>query len=192
MTDKFIIYTDGAATMRKVDGQYVREAGGWAYAVLDENDKLMFDNYGHADNTTNNEMELNAIFQGLMRFNSFGCSGKTVEIRSDSAYCVNIFNEWIKGWKANGWTRGKKHEPIENVTLIKNIDWALSEATRRFNKVTFVKVKGHANDEWNNYVDKLAVDGKEGRWRKQEDDTMLSFGVVPPNPIPKSLRRENS
>ena len=56
MTDKFIIYTDGAATMRKVDGQYVREAGGWAYAVLDENDKLMFDNFGHADNTTNNEM----------------------------------------------------------------------------------------------------------------------------------------
>lgn len=189
--DKFIIYSDGAATMRKINGNYVREAGGWAYVILDENNEILFKDYGHKEQTSNNEMELTAIFQGLARFNSFGESGKMVEIHSDSAYCVNIFNEWINGWKANGWTRGKKHEPIENLELIKSIDWALNEAKHRFNEVSFVKVKGHANDEWNNYVDKLAVDGKKGRWRKQEDDAILSFGVIPLNPTPDNLHRKN-
>ena len=32
-----IIYTDGAATMKCVNGEYQRENGGWAWAAIDEN-----------------------------------------------------------------------------------------------------------------------------------------------------------
>ena len=68
----FKIYTDGAATMRKVNGEYVREAGGWGYAILDENDEEVMTAYGGENMTTNNAMELTAIRNGLRKFLSFG------------------------------------------------------------------------------------------------------------------------
>lgn len=156
----FKIYTDGAATMRKVNGEYVREAGGWGYVILDGNDNEFMSAYGGENMTTNNAMELTAIRNGLRRFLTFGETGKTVAVYSDSAYCVNIFTSWINGWKANGWTRGKKHEPIENVEIIKEIDTILEGIKRRFCSVEFVKVRGHAGDKWNEVCDKLAVRGK--------------------------------
>ena len=156
----FKIYTDGAATMRKVNGEYVREAGGWGYAILDENDEEVMTAYGGENMTTNNAMELTAIRNGLRKFLSFGYTGKTVEVYSDSAYCINIFTSWINSWKANGWSRGKKHEPIENVEIIKDIDTFLENFMRRFCSVEFVKVRGHAGDKWNEVCDKLAVKGK--------------------------------
>ena len=156
----FKIYTDGAATMRKVNGEYVREAGGWGYVILNGNDDEFMSAYGGENMTTNNAMELTAIRNGLRRFLTFGETGKTVAVYSDSAYCVNIFTSWINGWKANVWTRGKKHEPIENVEIIKEIDTILEGIKRRFCSVEFVKVRGHAGDKWNEVCDKLAVRGK--------------------------------
>lgn len=157
---KYTLYTDGAATMRKVNGEYVREAGGWGYVILDTNGEKLISEYGGESATTSNAMELTAILNALRRFNTFGETGMEVEICSDSAYCIGIFTSWIEGWKANGWTRGKKHEPIENVNIIKDIDAAIAEANRRFNSIIFTKIKGHAGNKWNEYVDELAVKGK--------------------------------
>lgn len=156
----FKIYTDGAATMRKINGEYVREAGGWAFVILDEEDKEICGEYSGNPKTTNNEMELTAIKEGLQKFLTFGYRGKDIAIHSDSAYCINIFTQWVEGWKNNGWTRGKKHEPIENLEVIKEIYNLLQEYKRCFCEVTFVKVKGHAGDFWNEKVDAMAVQGK--------------------------------
>lgn len=156
---KYIFYTDGAATMKKVNGEYVREAGGWGFIMLN-NGEIIDKMNGGAPYTTNNAMELYAILAALRHFNSFGETGATVEICSDSAYCINIFTQWIAGWKNNGWTRGKKHEPIENLAIIKEIDKAIAEADRRFSTIIWTKVKGHSTNEYNNMVDTLAVNGK--------------------------------
>lgn len=156
----FKIYTDGAATMRKVNGEYVREAGGWSYIILDGNEKEICGAYGGNPQTTNNAMELTAIKEGLQRFLTFGYRGEGISVYSDSAYCINIFTQWVEGWKKNGWTRGKKHEPIENLELVKDIYNLIQECKRCFCEVTFVKVKGHAGDYWNEKVDHFAVQGK--------------------------------
>ena len=161
--------------MRKVNGEYVREAGGWAYVILDENEKEICGGFSGNPCTTNNEMELTAIKQGLQRFLTFGFRGKGIAIHSDSAYCINIFTQWIEGWKNNGWTRGKKHEPIENLELIKEIYTLIQECKRCFCEVYFVKVKGHAGDYWNEKVDAMAVHGKlnaggEGTFKKPTPD----------------------
>ena len=66
----FKIYTDGAATMRKVNGEYIREAGGWAYVILNEEDKEICGGYSGNPKTTNNEMELTAIKEGLQKFDT--------------------------------------------------------------------------------------------------------------------------
>ena len=154
------IYSDGAATIRKQGDNYLRGPGGWGYIILDENNNEVMTAYGGENISSNNAMELTAIRNGLRGFLTFEETGKTVEVYSDSAYCVNIFTSWINGWKANGWTKGKKHEPIENVEIIKEIDTILEGIKRRFCSVTFVKVRGHAGDKWNEVCDKLAVRGK--------------------------------
>lgn len=157
-------YTDGAATMRKVNGEYVREAGGWAFAQVKDN-KLIFSASGHADNTTNNAMELTAISQALRHYITRYYSSEiydTIKIYSDSAYCVNMLKEggWVYSWSRNSWTRGKKHEPIENLDLIKKIFEILSKLREGFGEVEFIKVAGHSNNELNNCVDQLAVEAK--------------------------------
>ena len=151
------IYTDGAATMKCINGEYQKGNGGWAWAAIDENNNLIKADFGGKENTTNNCMELMAILNALRTFK------KDLTIYSDSAYCVNMLKPggWIYGWKRNGWTRGKKHEPIENLEIIKEI-WEYLN-----NNIEFIKVKGHAyEDDWNAFVDKLAVEGKTDNYTK--------------------------
>ena len=70
-------------------------------------------------NTTNNRMELVAILYALELTQTKYKQEKCV-IKSDSAYCVNMFNDWIYNWQRNGWVR-QKNQPIENLDLVKQI-----------------------------------------------------------------------
>lgn len=156
-------WTDGAASMRKDEnGNYIREAGGWAFALF-ENEIPIYADCGHFDNTTNNEMELMAILETLKYYIDKKLrNGDVVNIHSDSAYCINIFTQWIDGWKANNWTR-KGGKPIENLEIIKLIYAYITNLKNHFVDVNFIKVKGHTDNPYNNYVDKLAVSAKGGK-----------------------------
>lgn len=159
-------YTDGAASMKKINGEYLREAGGWAFALVTENNKLSYEDYGRENETTNNRMELMAILQSLAHYYAIYNSkekNNIINIYSDSAYCVNIYTNWIKAWESNGWRRGKKKEPIENVELIKSTWELIKKIEKNSNSVNFIKVKGHSNNNWNNYVDELAIKIKTGK-----------------------------
>ena len=159
-------YTDGAATMRKDEnGNYIREAGGCAFALFNEKDELVYQHSGHADKTTNQRMELMAIFDALSYYIDKKLhSGDIVNIYSDSAYCINIFTQWVEGWRNNGWTR-KGNKPIENLDIIKEIYTRIVNLKNHFVTVNFIKVAGHSNDEHNNLVDALAVAAKAGNTR---------------------------
>ena len=95
-----------------------------------------------------------------------------VEVYSDSAYTVNAFNDhWIDRWQKNGWINSKK-QPVENSDL-----WKLLLQVIRTKKhvITFHKVKGHADNPWNNRCDELATSAiREYRrlnGEKPEDET---------------------
>lgn len=157
-------YTDGACTLNCNNGEYSKGPGGWAWALIEDNKVTNWEN-GGSPKTTNNEQELTAIMEAL----SYACKNTTqcdvVRIFSDSAYCINIFTQWVNGWKANGWTRGKKHEPIENLEVIKTIYEMVFSLENSFIAVEWVKVKGHSNDEFNNFVDQKAVEAKESQMK---------------------------
>lgn len=70
-------------------------------------------------------------------------------IYSDSAYCVNIINDWMFSWERNGWKR-PKNQKVKNLEIIKQI-YELR------NLAEIKKVKGHSGDKWNEYVDALAT-----------------------------------
>ena len=151
-------WTDGAATMKKdANDNYVREAGGWSFCYESENGKLK-GYYGGLPQTTNNEMELTAIFYALDAAATI--PDFDIRIISDSAYCINIFTSWAKNWEKNGWTRGKKHEPIENLALIQKIWTLMSKLEEEGRTLSFEKVKGHSGVKENEIVDKYAVIGK--------------------------------
>ena len=148
---KVDLYTDGACSGNPGPGGYgvILKYGDYEREIS-----------GGEEKTTNNRMELKGISCALGKLIAMKVSGEKINIYSDSAYCVNIFTNWIKSWKANGWTRGKKHEPIENVDIIKEIDTKIAALRNSFCEVDFIKVKGHNNVEWNEYVDRCAVMGK--------------------------------
>ena len=156
-------FTDGAATMRKINNEYVREAGGWAFICLDGDMKERNRLNGNEAMTTNNRMELMAIFMALndAEYEQRNSGNITVNIFSDSAYCINIFTQWIKGWEARGWKKADK-KPIENLDLIQEIWFKIRQIEALpFCSVNFIKVKGHNNVYWNEQADKHAVAAKE-------------------------------
>ena len=137
--DEVTIYTDGACSGNP-------GPGGWgAILMLGENRKEIS---GGSENTTNNIMELTAVIEAL-KILKRPCK---VNIYSDSAYVVNAFlQKWIYGWMKKGWkTAGG--DPVKNKEL-----WQELYSLTKTHDVTFNKVKGHADNEFNNRCDDMAV-----------------------------------
>ena len=94
-------------------------------------------------------MEVKAVIMGLKAL-KMPCE---VEVFSDSAYTVNAFEMgWIDGWKKNGFKK-TDNKPVLNEDL-----WRELIDLVNVHSVTFNKVKGHADDKYNNICDKLATD----------------------------------
>lgn len=60
-------YTDGASTMKKINGEYIRDAGGWAFAQVEKN-VVVASGLGNKAVTTNQEMELMAICKAIEHY----------------------------------------------------------------------------------------------------------------------------
>ena len=135
---RVLLYTDGACSGNP-------GPGGWgAILIYGEIKKELS---GGETSTTNNRMELTAVIEGLKRL-KFPC---IVDIYSDSAYTVNAFSKgWIYDWMKNGWKKADG-KPVANVDL-----WQALYEKAGEHCVEFVKVKGHADNEYNNRCDALA------------------------------------
>ena len=119
-------------------------------------------------------MELQAILYALQKTqNDF--KNENCEIYCDSAYCVNICNNWIKTWAANNWTRGKGEE-IKNLDIIKNI---YNYINIDFPNYIIKKCDGHSGDSGNEIADALATNN-EAKLVKifQENDLEYAYKVL--------------
>ena len=136
--EEIVIYTDGACSGNP-------GPGGWGTILMYQDQKKEIS--GGMKNTTNNVMEITAVIEGLKSL-KFPCK---VQIYSDSAYVVNAFNQkWIYGWLKNGWKNASK-EPVKNKEL-----WQELYDLTKTHEVTFIKVKGHSDNEYNNRCDEMA------------------------------------
>ncbi len=136
---KVTIYTDGACSGNP-------GPGGWA-AILSYG-KARRELSGGEKETTNNRMELLGVISALEALKE-PCE---VEVFSDSKYIVDAINEgWAERWEKSGWMRNKKEEA-------KNPDlWMRLLSLLKTHDVHFNWVKGHAENEYNNRCDELAV-----------------------------------
>lgn len=132
------IYTDGACEGNP-------GPGGWAAILIHKSVEREIT--GACPATTNNRMELTAAIEGLRALKE-PCA---VDLYTDSQYVQKGMNEWVAGWKAKGWRRGK--QPVMNVDLWKALD---AEAARH--NVRWHWVRGHSNHPENERCDRLAVE----------------------------------
>ena len=133
------IYTDGACSGNP-------GPGGWG-AILEYNG-VEKELSGGEENTTNNRMELTAVIQALSLLKE-PC---IVDLWSDSKYVIDGLSKgWAKGWKARGWKKADK-KPALNPDL-----WDRLLALTDIHSLRYHWVKGHAENEFNNRCDELAV-----------------------------------
>lgn len=145
------IYTDGACSGNP-------GVGGWcAILIYNGIEKIVS---GYSKLTTNNRMELFAIVQGL------GALKQPCEVKlySDSAYAINALNEgWLERWEKSGWRTADKKE-------VKNTDlWMDLSIRASGHRVTFIKVKGHSDNVYNNRCDEIA--------RKEIENCRKNMGI---------------
>lgn len=132
------IYTDGSA---------IGNPGPGGYGVILRYGEHRRELSGGFEQTTNNRMEIRAAIEGLRALKE-PCE---VTLYSDSQYLVNAINQgWVKRWQAHGWMRTKS-EPALNVDL-----WLELLPLLEKHNVTFVWVRGHADDPDNERCDQLA------------------------------------
>jgi ribonuclease HI len=131
-----IIYSDGACEGNP-------GPGGWA-ALLQYGDHVK-EISGYEAQTTNNRMELTAALRALQALKR----PYTIEFFTDSQYLRNGITQWMAAWRARNWRR--KGGELANVDLWKALDTAV-----RPHQITWHWVKGHAGNQLNEKVDRLA------------------------------------
>ncbi len=135
------IYTDGACSGNP-------GPGGWAAILSYKGVEKKIS--GGEPETTNNRMELTAVIRALELLKE-SCA---VTVYTDSQYVSKAITEgWLKKWKAAGFT---KKGGLKNAEMWKTLDDLL-----QIHQVTFQWVKGHAENEFNNRCDQLAVAERE-------------------------------
>ena len=138
MKKQITIYTDGACSGNP-------GPGGWGCILMYKEHRK--ESSGGAEDTTNNRMEITAALEALKLLKE-PCR---VDLYTDSAYLCNALEKkWLETWSRNGWKTASRSN-VENQDLWKEL---LIQLQRH--DVTFHKVKGHADNEFNNRCDKLA------------------------------------
>ena len=133
------IYTDGACSGNP-------GPGGWG-AILQYGSHTRELSGGEA-HTTNNRMELTAVITALEALRE-PCE---VELWSDSKYVIDGLSKgWAKSWQARGWVKSDK-KPALNPDL-----WEKLLNLCQRHSVRCHWVKGHAENEFNNRCDEMAV-----------------------------------
>ncbi len=131
------IFTDGACSGNP-------GPGGWGTILVygDHRKELS----GGRANTTNNQMELQSVIEGLKSLKE-KCE---VIITTDSTYVKDGITLWIQNWKRNGWRTAKK-TPVKNEDLWRELDEFVSK-----HSCTWKWVKGHSGHPENERCDELA------------------------------------
>ena len=142
------IYTDGAYRSSS-------EIGSWAFAIYND-DKLISYHSQALEEVTNQQAEMLAVIHSLKHLEDKETPAEDVYLHSDSAYVVNcIEKEWWKKWVENNW-KTSKGKDVKNKEL-----WEELLYYAILHRVIFVKVKGHSDNEQNNFVDKLCNDAMD-------------------------------
>lgn len=139
---KIKLYTDGACSGNPGNG-------GWGYLLQYKN--VQKENFGGLPQTTNNQMELTAVIEGLKALKE-SC---IIDLYTDSKYVLEGATKWLIAWKAKNWKKAD-NKPVLNQEL-----WQTLDSLMQNHQITWHWVKGHAGHPENERVDALACQGRD-------------------------------
>ena len=133
------IYTDGACSGNP-------GPGGWGAVLRYKGTEIELS--GGEAKTTNNRMELTGVISALEKLKE-PC---IVQLYSDSKYVIDALSKgWARSWQKKNWVKSDK-KPALNPDL-----WESLLNLCDMHEVHCHWVKGHAENEYNNRCDALAV-----------------------------------
>jgi ribonuclease HI len=136
-----IIYTDGSSRGNPGPGGYG--------VVMMWGSKRKEISQGYR-RTTNNRMELMGVIAAL---ESLKKNDIPLTIYTDSKYIVDsVQKRWLDGWIKTDFKGGKKNKDL----------WLRYYQLSKQFRITFVWVKGHADNPHNNRCDELATSAADG------------------------------
>ena len=132
------LYTDGSCLGNP-------GPGGWAailkWSTYERNSS------GSKKMTTNNEMELTAVIEGIKLLNE-PC---IINIHSDSKYVLDAIKSWLTNWVKNNWKTSTKKD-VANIEL-----WKEYLIVSKKHTIKTHWIKGHSGHPENERCDKLAM-----------------------------------
>ena len=153
------VYTDGACQGNHRKSGAIAGVGAWF--GKDDERNVSEPLCGRVQ--TNNRAELTGLIRAIEVFFQDDLTitrsvaekqpTNTLVCHTDSQYCKNGIESWIKNWKKNGWKTANK-KPVKNKDLWMRLD----ELSDKY-AVRYEWVKGHSGDPGNEAADTLAVAG---------------------------------
>ena len=134
---KVQIFTDGSSLGNP-------GPGGWCALLKYNKHKKVLK--GGKENTTNNEMELKAVIEGLKALKE-PCE---VELYTDSKYVSQAISEWIHNWVKNNWKTSSKKD-VSHKEMWQELYTLLQK-----HNVKPIWIKAHAGHKENEFCDKTA------------------------------------
>lgn len=153
---KIDVYSDGSATIATKPGGY-----GWVMVI---DGVKHSEGYGHMENASNNDAEMEGAIQGLVavfkHLNSIkqmltasGSEQEQTDRLSHAEVTLVSDSQIILGW-ASGKFRFKQAAKMQKFKMLKELVARMNTQTRW--------VQGHSGDEYNERCDKLANLGRKG------------------------------
>ncbi len=165
------LYADGAAAPNP-------GCGGYGVVLLRDGQRCEL--AGGFRRTTNNRMEILGVIVGLKAVRE---TDARITVYSDSRYVVDMLNGGhVERWRQNGWTRNRGKDPALNPDL-----WEELLNLCRGRAVTFVWVRGHAENPENTRCDELAVEARQAANLPADEGYESAGGPAAPGPTVASL-----
>lgn len=175
------MYTDGSSVQNPGPSgfayiiQYTEEENG------EKNDTTIEFSKGYK-RSTNSRMEMMAIVEGMkcvaenIQNNVDWNRVRQLNIFTDSEFCANSINKnWLGKWQENGWMTsgfgGKEPHKVKNIDLWEDFLHYQSILRSISVNMAITWVKGHADNEMNNKVDRLARNAAEHAYEEGEIDS---------------------
>jgi ribonuclease HI len=135
------IYTDGACSGNP-------GPGGWG-VVIQFTDGSQHELGGHAPQSTNNRMELQASIEALSALKTLPLSSFEASLHTDSEYVKNGITKWLPSWKKRGW-KTAQGKAVLNQDLWEALDELNSD------RIQWHYVRAHVGHPGNERADAIA------------------------------------
>lgn len=122
---------------------------------------------GGESSTTNNQMELTGVIQGLnliaSEFTVGPANYNKIFVFTDSVYVIRGITQWIFGWMRSGW-KNQQGEQVANKDLWLQLFEVVNELKRKKISLDWNYVRGHVGVHGNERCDVIAVSYSKGQF----------------------------